>query len=489
MTRCQILSVFLLIVGIGVSSAFSTKAWPATDSFDPKPWLEDLDQARGAFATKYANLEWAVLEREIDLSALFADAKAQLRSASSDTDARAAFDRLARRVGDGHVLFRWTRDKTPTTTPNANCAELGYNTRIRGGPSAALMPGYLPLPLAPTTEFPAGTIQLTDHKVGVIKIGVFTPQGLPELCADALAALRLSPEMLCDKACSDRIDTVVSDRMTRDLEAQIRSINATGADVLLIDIANNGGGTQWAEAAARMVTAVRLKSAQIGFVRGPHWVKYFTDTEADLRAAAKGALGDDRKLLMALAAQAHTYGHEAETPCDSEPLWLGKIPPCNWLVHGFYSSGLIDSADPNAIRNKPWGTHVFAPIRYPYNEGVWRGPLIVLVNGGTGSAAEQFAAILQDNHAAVVMGAPTVGAGCGHTNGGTPTTLKNSGGVLEMPDCTRFRADGSNEVMGVQPDVLLGLRAQDGPRRQGLRISEKLPEAVALALKAADLRP
>src|SRR5271167_19251 len=456
----------------------------AADSFDPKPWVEDLDQAREAVAIKYANLEWAVLEREIDLSALFADAKAQLQSATGEVDARAAFDRLARRLGDGHVQFRWSIDKGPTTTPHANCAELGYNTRILGGPAAALVPGYLPLPVAPAAEFPAGTIQLADHKVGVIKIGIFTSQGLPELCANALTALNLSPEMQCDKACSARIDTLVSDRMTRDLEAQIRSIKAAGADVLLVDIANNGGGTQWAEAAARMVTSVRLRSARLGFVRGPHWVKYFADTEADLRAAAEGALGNDRNMLMTLAAQAHTYGIEAETPCDSQPLWYGNIPTCNWLVHGFYASGLIDSADPNAIRHKPWGTHIFALIQYPYVEGVWRGPLIVLVNGGTGSAAEQFAAELQDNHAAVVMGAPTVGAGCGHTNGGTPTTLKNSGGVLELPDCARFRADGSNEVMGVQPDVLVGLQARDGPHRQGIRIAEKLPQAISLALKA-----
>jgi hypothetical protein len=88
----------------------------------------------------------------------------------------------------------------------------------------------------------------------------------------------------------------------------------------------------------------------------------------------------------------------------------------------------------------------------------------------------------EGNRAAIVMGAPTVGAGCGHTNGGTPTTLKNSGGILEMPDCARMRSDGSNEVMGIQPDVLVGLRTTDGPHRQGVRVAEKLPEAVARAI-------
>src|SRR5476649_1986694 len=64
--------------------------------FELKPWLEDLDQVREAVATKYANLEWVVLEREIDLAALSAaEAITQLQSASRDLDARPVFDRLA----------------------------------------------------------------------------------------------------------------------------------------------------------------------------------------------------------------------------------------------------------------------------------------------------------------------------------------------------------------------------------------------------------
>jgi len=142
---------------------------------------------------------------------------------------------------------------------------------------------------------------------------------------------------------------------------------------------------------------------------------------------------------------------------------------------------LIASADPAALRGKPWAKLVFSPMQFPYQEGIWRGPLIVLVDGGTASAAEQFVAVLQDNQAAVILGAPTLGAGCGHTNGGTPTTLRHSGGVLEMPDCARFRADGSNEVMGIQPDILIGLRRVDGPRRGGLRFAAKLSEALERA--------
>ena len=468
-----------LAILFGTASFFAPTFATTSPPFDPKPWLDDLEQVREAIATKYANLEWVVIEREINLESLFTDAKSQLQSATSETNAQAGFDRLARRLGDGHVRFRWSTDHSPKAVPKADCAALGYDLGIRGKPVAAFMPGYVALADAPAKEFPAGIMELKGQKIGVIKIGIFTPDGMPELCAESLTALDIPPDSACDDTCKDRIDTWISDRMTRDLAAQLRAIENAEADVLLVDVANNGGGTEWAEAVARMVTAVRLKSERIGFVRGPHWKEHFTYTIDDLRAAAKSASKKDQEILNGLAEQARAYQREAATPCDSQPLWQRKRPSCNWLGVGFYASGLIDSADPQALKNKPWAKDFFTPMQYPYEEGVWRGPLIVLVNGNTGSAAEEFAAVLQDNRVAVVIGAPTGGAGCGHTNGGTPTTLKNSGGILELPDCARIRADGSNEVMGIQPDVLVGLRTTDGPHRQGIRVAEKLPEAIA----------
>jgi C-terminal processing protease CtpA/Prc len=86
----------------------------------------------------------------------------------------------------------------------------------------------------------------------------------------------------------------------------------------------------------------------------------------------------------------------------------------------------------------------------------WQGPLAVLVDGGTGSAAELFAATLKDNGRATIIGAHTVGSGCGYTNGGIPLTLKHSGVEVKFPDCVRLRADGSNEVAGIAPDVKVG---------------------------------
>jgi hypothetical protein len=217
------------------------------------------------------------------------------------------------------------------------------------------------------------------------------------------------------------------------------------------------------------------------FVKGQHWATRLAKKESDLRTAAATASAEDRQFLLRLADTVDERKRDAEIHCDGEPLWSGKHPACVWLGDGFYSGSLLQAADPETLRGKPWASLVFTPMDYPYHEGVWRGPLLVLVDGYTGSAAELFAAELQDDHAAVIVGSPTIGAGCGHTDGGTPTTLKNSGVVLSLSDCAHIRPGGLNMASGVQPDVLVGLREDDSPKRRALLLTEKLEDALLRA--------
>jgi C-terminal processing protease CtpA/Prc len=84
--------------------------------------------------------------------------------------------------------------------------------------------------------------------------------------------------------------------------------------------------------------------------------------------------------------------------------------------------------------------------------GTWTGPLYVLTAGRTYSAAEGFAATLQNNHAAKILGSQTGGDGCGFMNGTKPVVLPNSGLRFRLPNCVRIRADGTDEVAGVKPN-------------------------------------
>jgi hypothetical protein len=479
----QIFPLFTAVVVVGLFAADTSPA------FDPKPWIADLDQVHETFLTKYANLEWAVFQREADLPKLFAETEARIKRASNDWEARSAFERLARKFGDEHVVFDWPRSVHATeaaNTPQEQCTASGYDVGMRAAPLAANAVGYQPLSTPQSDEFPAGVIYVSSQraralKIGVLQIGVFTPQGFPALCRLALRELAIAADKPCDDACSDRIETWASDQLTRDLTVQLRALKDAGAAVLVVDVAGNGGGTEWAEAVARMVTSIRLRSEEMEFVRGEHWAKSFADDEASLRHFADSANGPDRALLLNLADEVEARRKVALTPCDSAPLWRGARPACSWLGRGFYGSGLLASADPSQLHGKPWATVLFTPMEFPYEEGVWHGPLIVLVDRNTGSAASEFAAVLQDNRAAIIMGEPA-GAGCGHTNGGTPTTLANSKATLEVPDCARLRADGSNEVMGIEPDVMVAFGPGEGAHLRGARFVAKLPEAVERAV-------
>jgi hypothetical protein len=487
-TRCSESSRVALLCAFLISLATLAAGQPSAGSFDPKPWLEDLAEIRVAMGQKYANLEWQVSERQIDLTDLFARAESRLKTATSDAEARAAIDRLMRAFGDGYVDVHWPvpRDVSAarlTTDPGPLCQRLGYDARKGGHALGPDLTGYEPLPRGVATEFPAGLVIAGGQRVGVLRIGLFGPENSPAVCASALNALSIASDAQCDDACADRVEHAAYAILSRDLASCILMLRKAGANVLLIDLTGNGGGSEWTEAAARMVSPLRLKSERRGFVRGEHWRKHWESLAKELRAAADRTSGDDKAKLLEWVTSADRARSEAMVSCPSLPFWSGRRLECAWLGDGYYATGLIGEADAAALSRKPWGALVFTPAEYEFQERVWRGPLLTLVDADTASAAEEFAAVLQDNKAAVVIGAPTRGAGCGHTDGGTPTQLSHSGGILELPDCARIRADGSNEVAGIDPDVLVGFRSTDGTRRKAERLTRMLPRGVLAAVR------
>jgi C-terminal processing protease CtpA/Prc len=143
------------------------------------------------------------------------------------------------------------------------------------------------------------------------------------------------------------------------------------------------------------------------------------------------------------------------------------------------NGGILPYAEPRSFASLESKTTLFHPLRYAYTESSERLPLYVAVDGDTWSAAEYFAAVLQDNGAATIVGEVTGGAGCGYTNGGIPTTLKNSHAAVKMPDCVRLRKDGSNEVSGITPDVLVPWSKHDSAYLRAEKLFQSLLTAVA----------
>ena len=134
-----------------------------------------------------------------------------------------------------------------------------------------------------------------------------------------------------------------------------------------------------------------------------------------------------------------------EPRCDRSAVWKGQRPPCP----------------------------VFAPVRQEMEEldglGAWTGPLLILADGGTASAAEEFIVWLHEGKAATLLGEPTLGAGCGYVDGGNPSYLQVLPLAVRMPNCARFLMDGTNEIEGVKPDAELPMQGDDARFAAGLR--------------------
>lgn len=469
----RLIAFILSSISLIVASPAASQGWSS------QAWLADLAQAREAFATKYANIDWLERDRGLPLAGLFDTASSRLRSARSDPEAKAIIERLVEKVGDGHVSIEWPRIAEPRHDAAAipakqydACDNLGFDPSRNSPGIPPSFPSYRAVGEA--SPFPAGIVHLGARSIGLLRIAGFEPQGSPSICRAALRAFHRSANEHCDDQCQDAILAWSYARLTQDLEEQVRILRASGADILLVDITNNGGGTEWAEAAARILSPKTLSSERRGFVRGPHWSEQWKTLAAQLRDAARSANERDRTRLLDWAAEAERARVDAEQRCPEKQ-------NCNIVGRAGTATGLVGMAHAGEFAGKSWADAIFSIARFPYHDSVWSGPLVVLVDDQTWSAAEEFAAILQDNDAAVIMGARTGGAGCGHTNGGTATVLKNSGATLELPDCVRFRKDGSNEVSGIIPDVLTGMRANDGTALKLQLIEMHLPRAIDLA--------
>ncbi len=439
----------------------------ATD-WRPDPWLADLDQARAAVEEKYANYDWLVHQRGVDVDQLFERARTRIRASGNDAEARAAFETLFRTFGDGHVKIRWpralaVRPAAAATSASVMCRQLGYHGANDTAGVAALVSGYTPLAHGP---FPSGTVDRAGVRIAILRIGAFDAHGTASLCEAAIATLGLDVAQPCDDECRNRIVTLVYARMTALLRDRLTALRRAGAGSLIVDIAGNAGGSEWAEAAARMVSPRPLRSARVGFQRGHHWATLWRDLSVRLRDFSTTATGADRARLRDWADQAAAAAREAEATCTTAP--------CARIVYRSFATGLIAQSKAGRMYGKPWAPYVFSIAQHDYSDSQWRGRLAVLVDGETWSAAEQFAAILQDHRAAIIIGARTGGAGCGYSWGGSPTTLAHSRATLMLPDCVRLRRDGSNEVEGITPDVPIALRAGDKADLKGELLEQAL---------------
>lgn len=423
-------------------------------------WAGDFDLMLQQLPRHYANFEYTLTERRLDLPALAQRERQALAAATDDAQRRAAFDRMIRAFADPHLRIDWAPG---AAGPGPACGQ----HRLPPGVAFHRLPGFVPLQGPGARQFSAGVLR-GEPVLGILRIGLFVERAFGSACAEAAQQVGIDASAPCDTACGDALDRATVGVLNRALAATVRELEAAGAQRLVIDVTDNAGGSDWSETVARLL-AGPLRSAPVAMLRHPAWTAHLNGLRKEIDALRHGASGPEVERLQQATLQLDAALPQLQQTCDLRAAWTdaalatGQVPlPCSNLVTGrLFASGF--EPDGPLGRTSAVDALLFRPAWYgSFPVGVASRPLAVLVNHETHSSAEQFAALLRDNGRALVVGIPTSGAGCGtFTDLGTTFTLPGTGAQVHAPDCVRLRRDGTNERDGIVPDRLVSWRRSD----------------------------
>lgn len=421
-------------------------AWALTNkvTFDRSVWLADYAQLKNEMEHSYANLKWAGTQKNVDIVALNERTLQALNEARSAGQAKAALDDFLKAFSDGHlhidrepprvvaaIMSAWhgRSENKPLdlrATAQEACAALGFKAAANG----------------PSIE--SSSVTAGGKRYGIIRIPLFSQYDYGAGCERAWPAFHKAGGGTCDEKCIDAFSDAAKYEVAGILAREARALAEVSPGGIVIDLTGNGGGTEWAEYAATALTPIEMKPPTVAFVRGPHWIESFDREIARLAAEPQtDAVRQDLAVARALR-------DSAAANCDLSGVWTQRPPASCWNIVPIPTSAVKAASQ--------------RPQAQPYS-----GRLFVMVDANTASASEYFTGILQDNKAATIIGTKTLGAGCGHTNGGIDVRLAHSGLKIEMPDCARLRIDGSNEYGGVTPDIVVDWGKSDAEKVAALQ--------------------
>lgn len=452
--------------------------------FDRKAWREDYSTLKRELERSYSHLAWAASAASgVDLPSLDRRTRLALDAARSDADATAALVGFVAGFHDGHFAPVVTPQPAgPSAEPppraadddaRAACAALGYSQATRVGFSLPFesLDGFSMQSDGIARAFRSGVIAVGERHFGLIRIPRFRPAEYPALCVATWSALH-----------ADMIDAA----WLRELADRLAAFRTDGVDAVLVDVGGNGGGNDLGDWAARLFTSGAVHSARLLMHAGSLGAKYMDEQLQGLNDALAAHTGEaevEAALHGAIEAFERRKRESLQQSCDLSWVWREQrsFDPaaCSGLIDAGFASGALDylapaSVAPDAAAALYW-TSIADPMR-----GAWNGPVYVLTDAGTASAAEMFAARMRDSGIAKTVGVRTLGLGCGSMVEAAPLTLPYSHLSFRVPNCVRLRADGSDEVAGIAPDLPVLPAAEESARARGARV---------LAVIDQDLRP
>jgi hypothetical protein len=341
--------------------------------------------------------------------------------------------------------------------PVQGCAALGFASTapvafalpLEGLPDFRLVTDGL------DSTFRTGLVTRAGVTIGVVRIQAFRARAFPAVCLHAWEDLRRAGTALTRHA----IEEAVQLRWIRDLANSVQQLRQAGATVLVVDIGRNSGGDDSGDWSTRLFSERPMRSARLLMVDAPVAAGYFDEEIGDIdaalgkveRADARAALFEARSFFVQ---QKEAIGKER---CDLSWSWREQrawsASNCNRLMSAGYAEGYSAGLPNAAYDSTVAATALTSSSTVAAFYGTWTGPTYVFADRRSYSSAEMFAAVMQDNHVAKVIGERTGGDGCGFMADGPPIVLKHSRLRFRVPNCMRLRADGTNEEAGITPDL------------------------------------
>jgi hypothetical protein len=466
---------------IGIAALFVAAAPPSSRSRG----LSDFALLKRAMEGDYANLAWfASPQGGVDLPRLVRKTEAALAAATTDEEARAAIKAFVEALGDGHFsILPAPADPRPGgAEPDSRdlagaeageaCAALGYANRSQVAFSLPFesLAGFTLIADGQKDSFRSGILEAGATRIGLVRIRNFSPSQFPAECESAWRTASAA-ERSDKSGFADR----VQERWLRSLADAIARIRSERPDVLIVDVGTNSGGNDSGDWAARLFTDRPIRSSRMLVSSGSLATRYLDEELAALREAISKS-SDPASVKAgeyALATLLHRR-QGAANGCAMGWAWTERRTwqphACARLADAGFASGIVDFQARRAIADERIARRIYWPAIADDLRGTWTGRTYVLTNSTTYSSAEMFAATLRNNGAAKVAGSHSGGDGCGFAVEAKPLALPALNMRIRMPNCVRLRADGSDEVAGIEPDLPVLGREGESQRGRAARL-------------------
>ncbi len=483
------------LIALSLSAATATAAEP----FDRTAWQQDFAQLKSELVNRYVNLAWKASDiGGVDLPALDRKTTAALSSATDNAQAADAIRAFISGFRDGHLseLPTLAATTTPavepdkpqleTLDPAAGCAALGYGST---GPVAfslpfESLPGFHLLSDGISSTYRVGAVTRAGVTIGMIRIHNFKAEAFQAACLHAWNDLRGRGTPITRRALGEAAGL----GWFRELVQAVAVLRKAGATTLVIDIGRNSGGDDSGDLMPRLFTDRQVRSARLLMVDAPVAANYFSEKIDDIDEALTAARSDEAKAALKQAraffsAQKAAIG---QGRCDLSWVWRERRSwspeNCNRLLPAGYAGGYSPGLPRGAYGDAKAATVLSLPSIVQAQFGSWTGPTYVLADKRSYSSAEMFAAVMQDNGIAKIVGDRTGGDGCGFMTDGEPIVLRHSRLRFRVPNCMRLRADGTNEEAGISPDLPVLPTEGESDRARGERVLRSIAGDAGVAV-------